>query len=127
MPNPIPEKRVGLAFLLIGGFSFLLYVANSFATQSTDLFAFGVILVLLVIGWFLRQRFKGWGLPPPRPPGAAKPGGGPPPRAGLPVPFGKKTPPGPPAGAKPAGPPAPKGAPAKPKGAMDIFKPKAKK
>jgi hypothetical protein len=130
MPNPVPEKRVGLAFLIIGGFSFLLYVANSVATQSADLFAFVVILILLVLGWFLRQRYKGWGLPP-RPPPKPGGGGGPKPlpgaKGGLPVPFGKKPAAGPPPGAKPAGPPGPSPAAAKPKGMLDIFKPKIKK
>ena len=115
MRNPVPEKRVGLALLLIGGFCLLLYVVNSSATQQGDPATLLFFLGLVLIGWGLRERFKGWGAPPlpPKPPPKPASGGAPKPAAkggGFSLPWGKKpAPPPPPKPAAPAPPPKPKG------------------
>jgi hypothetical protein len=130
-PNRVPEKRVGIALILIGTFSLVLYVVNSAVTQTTDPLTFFFIAIMLMLGVGLRSRFKHWDAPPPPPPKAApkpsapaaKSGGG-----GLNLPFGKK--PAPPAAAPPNRQPPPP-IPAKPKGFLgkldDIMKPKNKK
>jgi hypothetical protein len=126
--NPVPEKRVGLALLLIGGFALLMYVANTSISGKADPATFLFLLVLVLLGWGLRERFKNWGAPPPapKPPPKAAGGGGAKP-GGFSLPGAKKAAPPP-----PPKPPIPTQAPApKPKGmlgAMDnYFKPKNKK
>jgi hypothetical protein len=134
MQNRVPEKRVGLALLLIGGFALLLYILNSSVTRQSDPATFLFLLFILLLGWGLRERFKNWGSPPPPKP-APKPAGGgggakPAPSGGLALPWGKKKPAAPPPPPKPAGPPPP-GPKPKPKGMLgsvdEFFKPKNKK
>lgn len=135
MRNPVPEKRVGLALLLIGGFALLLYIANSSATKQGDPATLLFLLAIVLLGWGLRERFKNWGMPPPPPRPPPKPAGGAPaagakPAAkggGFSLPWGKKPAPPPP----PPKPAAPSPAPAKPKGFLgkldNAMKPKNKK
>ena len=136
MSNPLPEKRVGLALLLIGGFSFITYIFYSYAKKESDPATFLFFLGLLLLGWYLRQQFKNWGAPPPPPrpppkpaaPSPPKPAGPAPKKGGLSLPFGKKpAPPPPPPPPKPAAPPPPP----KPKGLIGVldnfFKPKNRK
>lgn len=134
MPNPVPEKRVGLALLLIGGFGLFIFILGVSAGQKADPAALGVIIVLLILGWGLRERFKKWGAPPPPPkpppkpaaPAGGKPAAPPPKKGGFSLPFGKK--PAPPPPPKPPPPPPP---PPKPKGLLGrldtLMKPKNKK
>lgn len=129
MHNRVPEKRVGLALLLIAGFALLLYVLNSSITRQADPATFLFLLTLVLLGWGLRERFKHWGAPPPPSKPPPKPAGGarPAPSGSLGLPWGKKPGPPPPAAPKaaaPARPPKPKGL----LGPLDeFFKPKNKK
>ncbi len=131
MPNPLPEKRVGPALLLIGGFSLLVYIMYVLIKREADAATCLFIAALLLIGWFLHRHFGRWGLPPK--PSAPKPAAPPPPAAkpapakgGLSLPFGKKKPPPPPPPPKPPPPPPPP----KPKGLIgaldEFFRPKKK-
>lgn len=127
--NQVPEKRVGIALLLIGGFALLLYMVNTSVSGRADPATFLFLLVIVLLGWGLRERFKGWGSPPPPPKKvSAKPGGGGAGGAGgFSLPWGKKpAPPPPPKPAIPPQAPAPKA-----KGMLgavdEYFKPKNKK
>src|SRR5689334_5465290 len=99
-PNRVPEKRVGLALILIGGFSLILYVVNSAMTTQPDALAFFTIVIMLMLGFGLRRRFKDWGAPPPPPKPAPKPAGSPAPASKgggfLGLPIGGKKPAAPP-------------------------------
>ncbi len=112
MPNPNPERRLGLAFLLvgvIGAYVFLLWVS---AGNPVNPFVVLGLAVLLIGGWFWYQRSK-----PPKPT--------PPPRKSLGERAKARLSPPP---KKPAAPPPPKPAappPAK-KGALDFLRPKTK-
>ncbi len=128
--NQVPEKRVGLALLLIGGFALLLYIVNSSVSGRVDPATFLFLVTIVLLGWGLRERFKAWGAPPPPPKPPPKPagGGGGGGGGGFALPWGKKSaPPAPPP--KPAAPPpAPKPKPKGLLGSMDeYFKPKNKK
>lgn len=127
--NQVPEKRVGIALLLIGGFALIIYIVNTSVSGHADPATLLFLVVIVLLGWGLRERFKSWGAPPPPPKKApSKPGGGgsggP---GGLSLPFGKK-----PAPPPPPKPPIPSQAPGpKPKGLLgsmdEYFKPKNKK
>jgi hypothetical protein len=130
-PNRVPEKRVGTALILIGGFSLVLYIMNSAITKNADPVTFFLIVFVIMIGVGLRRRFKDWGLPPPPPPKAApKPAApsAPAKAGGIALPFGKKPAPPPPAAPNRQPPPP---IPAKPKGFLgrldELMKPKNKK
>lgn len=123
--NQVPEKRVGIALLLIGGFALIIYLVNTSVSGSADPATLLFLVVIVLIGWGLRERFKSWGAPPPPPKAPPKPGGGGGP-LGLPIGGKKPAPPPPPKPAIPPQAPAPK-----PKGVIggmdEFFKPKNKK
>ncbi len=101
MPNPAPEKRVGLALLFIGVISLYIFMLSVWAGNSASPWALAVIVLVLWAGWRLRERFKSWGVPPPqeppKPAGPAKaPGKAAPRKGGFGLPFGRKPAPPPP-------------------------------
>ena len=124
MPNPNPEGRVGVAFLLIGVVSAYVFLLSVWAGNAANPIALVAILAALLIGWGLRKRFQ----PPKPPPGpnivmrwksriggvGKKPAAPAKPGASAPAKPGASGPP------KPAAPPPPK------KGGMGFLKPKTK-
>ncbi len=118
MPNPVPEKRVGLALLFIGVISLYIFMLSVWAGKSANPWALAVIVLVLWAGWRLRERFKSWGAPPPqgppKPSGPAKgagkaPGKAAPKKGGFGLPFGRKPAPPPPPPPPPAAPPPKRG------------------
>nr|MBI2904118.1 hypothetical protein [Chloroflexota bacterium] len=125
MPNPIPEKRVGLALLFIGVISLYIFMLSVWAGNSASPWAFAAIVLVLWAGWRLRERFKSLGAPPPPPKpsgparGAGKASGKAAPRkGGFGLPFGRKPAPPPPPPPPPAPPPK--------RGPLGFLRPRAK-
>ncbi len=122
MPNPVPEKRVGLALLFIGVISLYIFMLSVWAGNSASPWALAAIALVLWAGWRLRERFKGWGESPPngppKPSGPAKaPARAAPKKGGFGMPFGRKAAPLPP-------PPPP--APLPKRGPLGFLRPRAK-
>lgn len=116
MPNPVPEKRIGLALLFIGAVSLYVFILSVWAGNKPSPLAFFAIVMALIVGWGLRARFKSRGAPPAPKPPPVRGGGAPAAKGGLrlPLPFGRKPEPPPPP------PPPPQ------KGLLDFLKPKTK-
>ena len=107
MPNPNPEGRVGVAFLLIGVVSASVFMLSVWAGNAANPIVLAAIVFTLLAGWGLRKRFRPL-QPPPGPniimrwksriggigkkPSAAKPGASGPPKPAAPPPPKKGKP-----------------------------------
>lgn len=65
MPNPNPEGRLGVAFLLIGVVSATMFLLSVWAGNAANPVVLLSIVGVLLIGWGLRRAFRSSRPPPP--------------------------------------------------------------